>query len=104
MSVEIAHFIQLHPQDNVVVCCTDTAQGYVVALNGEQFQLTHAIEVGHKVASQFIHKGQKIIKYGVAIGSATQDIAVGEHVHLTNLKSDYIASHTRLGVNSSNKD
>jgi hypothetical protein len=30
----------------------------------------------------------------VPIGSATQDIAVGEHVHLHNMKSDYIQTFT----------
>jgi len=31
----------------------------------------------------------------VAIGSATRDIAVGEHVHLHNMKSDYLPTYTR---------
>ncbi|WP_268801373.1 hypothetical protein [Paraglaciecola hydrolytica] len=29
--------------------------------------------------------------------SATRDIQTGDNVHMNNVKSDYIASHTRLG-------
>ena len=33
---------------------------------------------------------EKVLKYGLPIGSATRDIAAGEHVHVQNMKSDYI--------------
>ena len=49
----------------------------------------------HKIARKEILKGEKIIKYGVSIGSAVKDITFGEHVHMHNMKSDYISSHTR---------
>lgn len=35
------------------------------------------IPAGHKVALQQIKKGQKVIKYGMEIGAATQDIVKG---------------------------
>ena len=35
------------------------------------------------------------MKYGVSIGSALQGIHPGEHVHLHNMKSDYLPPHTR---------
>ncbi|HRJ73596.1 MAG TPA: SAF domain-containing protein [Terrimicrobiaceae bacterium] len=41
-----------------------------------------------------IRTGEKILKYGVPIGSATCDIAFGEHVHLHNMKSDYLPTYT----------
>lgn len=41
--------------------------------------------VGHKVAVRAVAKGQPVHKYGHVIGWATQDIAVGEHVHTHNL-------------------
>jgi hypothetical protein len=34
------------------------------------------------------------------IGSATRDIAVGEHVHLHNMKSDYIDTVGQLARHS----
>lgn len=93
------HFVLLHPNDNVIVCCSDAPANQHINIGQRQIVLKSAITVGHKVAFKDIAKGQKIIKYGVSIGSATSNIKVGEHVHLANLKSDYIASHTRLGLN-----
>jgi (2R)-sulfolactate sulfo-lyase subunit alpha len=35
------------------------------------------------------------VKYGMSIGSSTLEIQPGDWVHLHNMKSDYIPSHTR---------
>jgi len=45
------------------------------------------IPLGHKVAISPIKKGEPVIKYGMPIGNATSDIAVGDHVHTHNLKT-----------------
>ena len=34
-----------------------------------------------------ISKGENLIKYGEAIGQATQDIEEGQHVHVHNVES-----------------
>ena len=39
--------------------------------------------------------GEKISKYGAPIGSMTLATPKGGHVHLHNMKSDYIATHMR---------
>jgi hypothetical protein len=38
--------------------------------------------------------GEVVLKYGAPIGSMTEAAAVGAHVHLHNLKSDYIPTYT----------
>ena len=88
-------FVRVNANDNVVICCQRISAGEQVTIDEQQFTMTTTIEVGHKVASQAIGLGEKIIRYGVSIGSATTDIEFGEHVHLHNMKSDYIPSHTR---------
>jgi (2R)-sulfolactate sulfo-lyase subunit alpha len=88
-------FVLLSGKDNVLVCCGKLLAGETICLEGANVTLNVDINVGHKVARNAISKGDKIIKYGAAIGSATQAIAFGEHVHMHNVKSDYIASHTR---------
>ncbi|MCY4155001.1 MAG: UxaA family hydrolase [Gammaproteobacteria bacterium] len=88
-------FILLHPQDNVLVCCQPADAGDTVAVGTENITLTQALELGHKVAARALAGGDKIVKYGVSIGSAVQNIRPGEHVHLHNMKSDYIPAHTR---------
>jgi len=45
------------------------------------------IPLGHKVALASIGAGEPVIEYGVPIGKAIQPIAVGEHVHVHNLRS-----------------
>lgn len=99
MNKQPVHFVLLHADDNVIVCCSDATENQLVSIANKSIVLKTSIHVGHKVALHNIAKGQKIIKYGVSIGSATRDIQVGDHVHLNNVKSDYIASHTRLGQN-----
>ena len=42
--------------------------------------------------------GDKVIKYGAPIGSMTAAADTGDWVHMHNMKSDYIASHTRSTV------
>ena len=46
------------------------------------------IDFGHKIALTDIFKGDKVIKYGEAIGHATQDITKGEWIHIHNLQSN----------------
>ena len=45
------------------------------------------IPFGRKSALRALRAGDPVIKYGARIGTATQDIAPGEHVHLHNLRS-----------------
>ena len=44
-------------------------------------------------AIRAIPPGGKVLKYGAIIGSATNAIAQGEHIHTQNLVSDYITSY-----------
>ena len=57
-----------------------------------------AVAVGHKVARHALTPGDKVLKYGAPIGSMTSAAEPGEWVHMHNMKSDYIASHTRDAV------
>lgn len=46
------------------------------------------VENGHKYAICDIKKGENIIKYGMPIGHATEDIKKGDHVHTHNVKTN----------------
>lgn len=83
--------ILLHPADNVAVALKDLAASQQLTLpSGQQLTLIDDIAFGHKVAVRAIRQGEKVLKYGLPIGSALRDIAAGEHVHVQNLKSDYV--------------
>jgi hypothetical protein len=87
----------LHPDDNIVVARRDIAAGEKVELDGEAFAIPAAVELGHKLARRAIEANGRVLKYGAPIGSMKMGVARGEHVHLHNLKSDYIPSTTREG-------
>ncbi len=88
-------FILLHPDDNVLVCRAPAAAGQTVRIDGAPVVLPVAIEVGHKIARRDLAAGDKIFKYGAPIGSMTHAARTGDHIHMHNMKSDYIKSHTR---------
>ena len=87
----------LHPDDNIVVARRDIAAGERVELDGETFQIPAAVELGHKLARRAIAADARVLKYGAPIGSMRAAVARGEHVHMHNLRSDYIPSTTRDG-------
>lgn len=84
-----ANVLRLHPDDNVVTAIRELQQGEPLRANAPlpEIRTRQAIPFGHKVAIRPIAEGQDVIKYGASIGIATQDIAVGEHVHVHNLTS-----------------
>jgi hypothetical protein len=90
--------ILLHPADNVLICRQALTAGEELIIDGVPVQAGDAVEVGHKVARRALLPGEKVIKYGAPIGSITQSVEVGGHIHMHNMKSDYIASHTRQAI------
>ena len=44
-----------------------------------------AIPRGHKIAVRAIAEGDRVLKYGEVIGTASQNIAEGNHVHTHNV-------------------
>jgi hypothetical protein len=83
----------LSPEDNVFVAREEIAAGEIVAVEAAWVVVAATIQRGHKLARRPIAPGEKIIKYGAPIGSATKPIACGDHVHVSNIKSDYTATH-----------
>src|SRR5882762_9254902 len=77
--------ILLRPEDNVAVAARRLPKGTPVGLNGRSVEAQEAIQQGHKVALERIHKGEPIRKYGQVIGFASEDIAPGGWVHLHNV-------------------
>lgn len=86
--------LQIHPTDNIAVLRRSLPEGATYLVEGRPHHLPRALALGHKIALSTIPTGAKIIKYGVPIGSALVDIAAGEHVHVHNMKSDYLPTYT----------
>ena len=88
-------FLLLHPDDNVLVCRQHAFRGQSITLDDQTVTLSDEIQVGHKIARRDLKAGDKIIKYGAPIGSMKTEAVRGAHIHMHNMQSDYIKSHTR---------
>jgi hypothetical protein len=84
----------LSPEDNCVVVAQSLERGDSVTIDGAAVVVAKAIGVGHKLARRAIAKGEKVLKYGAVIGTASAPIARGGHVHTHNLQSDYLPTYT----------
>lgn len=85
-------FMLHHADDDVAVAVEDLlpgdAEGYCLGSNeSRRMTVRSAVPLGHKFALRDIATGTEVRKYGVVIGLATADIAVGDYVHVHNLRS-----------------
>lgn len=84
--------VLLSERDNVATALQPIPAGTAVTITLGQARLQvlvrQTIPFGHKVAVSAIPAGEPVIKYGYPIGSASQPIDPGEHVHTHNLESD----------------
>lgn len=86
--------LMMNSKDNVATALENLEVGartMVIFPSQEVFKevtTKQAIPFGHKLAVRLINKGDKVIKYGEVIGNASQDIGLGEYVHIHNVKSN----------------
>jgi hypothetical protein len=83
----------LSPDDNVFVLRGAIDAGEIVTLETGQALVPTRLGLGHKIARRAIAAGERIVKYGAPIGSATEAIPAGAHVHVHNVKSDYTPTY-----------
>ena len=84
----------LSPEDNCVIACRNLAAGETLSIDGVSVTLAHAVPLGHKLARRPLARGDKVLRYGAAIGSVTRPVGAGEHLHTHNLASDYLPTYT----------
>lgn len=87
--------ILLHDSDSVLVCVSPVHAGDTLRIDGRTIPAPEPVGVGHKIARSQLQQGQKVVKHGAPIGSVTAAVPAGGWIHSHNMKSDYIASHTR---------
>jgi altronate hydrolase len=87
---EMTTLIRLSDTDNVAVAAKPIAQGVVLELEGRELRALDPIPFAHKIAVRLIEQDAQVIKYGVPIGRAKVAIEAGRHVHVHNIRSDYV--------------
>ena len=84
---------QINEADNVATALEELPPHIQVRLLGDAkepfISPAEPIPAGHKLALRRINTGEKIIKYGVVIGQAIQEIPKGAWVHLHCIRSLY---------------
>ena len=83
----------LDAMDNVLIATSRIRAHETIMVAGDPIVLPADLPIGHKLARRAIGSGEKVFKYGAPIGSATEDIRAGAHVHVHNLKSDYTPTY-----------
>ncbi len=76
-------------KDNVATALRNLSKGEEVQVSFEnttlKVKLNHDIPFGHKFAIKDIDKESQVFKYGEPIGIATEDIKIGDYVHVHNV-------------------
>jgi (2R)-sulfolactate sulfo-lyase subunit alpha len=92
--VAAPQFLVHSPKDNVGVVVVEGLEagadmlGVITETDKTlRLEARQNIPIGHKVALRPLKTGDTVIKYGEDIGRMTADAAVGEHVHVHNLKT-----------------
>jgi hypothetical protein len=89
--------ILLHADDNVATALTPLERGETVNATLDDISvdvtLEDDIEFGHKYALRDIAQGEEVLKYGMPIGKALEDIGAGQFVHVHNCRSDRYGYH-----------
>jgi len=93
-----SRLLLLDETDNVLGVARPIGAGEAFPIDGHYVRLDRPAGIGFKVARQTIPAGQKVLKYGACIGLATQDIDVGQLVHVHNLKSNYLPNTVVAGT------
>jgi len=91
--------ILLRAEDDVAIAKAELAAGTVLEDGATRIEVRQDIKPGHKVARHPVKSGAPVRRYGQVIGFATQDIAVGDHVHIQNLGiGELSAARYEVGV------
>lgn len=89
--------LRIHKKDNVLVALSDLQKGQELSYDGVAYTLQEDIPAKHKFFTQTLKKGDDIIMYGVLVGKAQNDLAIGSRMTTENTRHaaepyDYRAS------------
>lgn len=67
-------FIKINSKDNVIIVLRDYRKDEIIKIDGKEIKILQDTMKGHKIALENISKGENILKYGMPIGYALEDI------------------------------
>lgn len=90
--------ILLRDEDDVAVAKEKLTAGMVLSWDERSIEIRQDVPIGHKIALRSIRSTEPLRKYGQVIGFATEDIAVGDWVHLHNLGMGALEQEYEVGT------
>ena len=95
----------LDPTDNVATALQDLSAGETVTVRLDEVTYTVVlrddIAFGHKYALRDVAEGEALLKYGLPIGKALEEIRAGAWVHVHNCRSDRFGfRHATYGIHA----
>lgn len=78
-------FLQIHPDDNVLVALSDLPAGTPVDFRGERFAVASGVKAKHKFTIGPMAAGAEVRMYGVLVGKTNRALARGETLTTENI-------------------
>jgi len=78
--------LKVHPADNVIVALHNLQKGETIPYRGRDHVLAADINAKHKFFEHDMHPGEKVIMYGVLVGTVQQFIPAGGLMTTENVK------------------
>jgi altronate hydrolase len=78
--------LKVHPSDNVIVALQDLHKGETIHYRGKDYVLAADIHAKHKFFEQDMQPGEKVIMYGVLVGTVQLLIPAGGLMTTDNVK------------------
>lgn len=88
-------YLQIHPEDNVLVALQDLPGGTRLQFDGTSIELVKAVPAKHKFPLTDLQPDDPIIMYGVLVGKATTPIHKGEVLTTGNVRHEANAFHEK---------
>lgn len=88
-------YIQIHPDDNVLVALKNLAKHHVIHFNDLEIVLEENIPAKHKFTIKPLKSGDEIFMYGVLVGKAVGAIKTGARITTENVQ--HAADNYQLG-------
>lgn len=90
--------LKIHPRDNVLVALRDLPEGEQIRYDGQTIVLKERVAAKHKIVTEDLQAGDKVMMYGVLVGKAQGPIPRGAVISTENLKHDADPYEVRGGM------
>lgn len=88
-------YLQIHPDDNVLVALQDLPAGTEISFEGKHFNLVNGVKAKHKFTIGTLGIGDDIFMYGVLVGKTNVALTPGETITTENIH--HAADEFKLG-------